>query len=155
MTFTTINHQPKVNPNPKFGAKLNKLRALLDELAGRDLPDSVVATINKSIDQLNQHDSSDPNLDKQVYRTQNQILKYLEKELKLVQKNHYQRLWMVLGMSAFGLPLGIAFGASQGNMGFLGIGLPIGMVIGMAVGSKMDKKAADEGRQLQFNSTSL
>ena len=155
MTFTTINHQPKGNPNPKFGAKLNKLQALLGELAGRDLPDSVVATINKSIDQLNQCASSDPILDKQVYRTQNQILKYLEKELKLVQKNHYQRLWMVLGMSAFGLPLGIAFGASQGNMGFLGIGLPIGMVIGIAVGASMDKKAAKEGRQLEFNSTSL
>jgi hypothetical protein len=155
MTFTAITHQAKVNPNPKFGAKLNKLQALLDELAGRDLPDSVVATINKSIDQLNQYASSDPILDKQVYRTQNQILKYLEKDLKLVQKNHYQRLWMVLGMSAFGLPLGIAFGASLGNMSFLGIGLPIGMVIGIAVGTSMDKKAAKEGRQLEFNSTSL
>lgn len=155
MTFKTINLPPKDNLNSKLVTKLNQLQALLDELAGRDLPDTVVATINKFIDELNQHPISDPKLDKQVSRTQNQILKYLEKDLKLVQKNHYQRLWMVVGMSAFGIPLGVAFGASQGNMSFLGIGLPIGMVIGIAVGTPMDKKAAKEGRQLQFNSTSL
>ena len=55
---------------------------------------------------------------------------------------------MFWGMSAFGLPLGIVFGASMGNTGLLGIGLPIGMVIGIAVGASMDTKAAKEGRQL-------
>jgi hypothetical protein len=34
---------------------------------------------------------------------------------------------MVLGMSAFGIPMGVAFGLSMGNIGLLGIGLPIGM----------------------------
>ncbi len=57
---------------------------------------------------------------------------------------------MSLGMAAFGLPLGVVFGSSTGNMGLLGIGLPIGMVIGMGVGSKMDKKAFEEGRQLDL-----
>jgi len=32
----------------------------------------------------------------------------------------------------------------------LGIGLPIGMAIGVKVGSNMDKKAFNEGRQLDF-----
>jgi hypothetical protein len=155
MTFTTITHQAKVNPNPKFEAKLNQLQTLLDELSQKKLADAVVETINISIDQLNQKANNDPKLYKQVTRTQNEILKYLEKNLKLVQKNHYQRLWMVLGMSTFGIPLGVVLGISTGKMGLMGIGLPIGMVIGMAVGSKMDTKAADEGRQLQFNSTSL
>ncbi len=53
-------------------------------------------------------------------------------------------------MAAFGIPLGVAFGISIGNMGLLGIGLPIGMVIGMAVGSVMDKKAVESGRQLDL-----
>jgi hypothetical protein len=57
---------------------------------------------------------------------------------------------MAIGMSAFGIPLGVAFGASLGNMGLLGIGIPIGMVFGMAIGSGMDKKAIQEGRQLDL-----
>jgi hypothetical protein len=57
---------------------------------------------------------------------------------------------MAIGMSAFGIPLGVAFGTSLGNMGLLGIGIPIGMVIGMAIGSGMDKKAFEEGRQLDL-----
>jgi hypothetical protein len=79
------------------------------------------------------------------------IFKLVEKELKLVTKNHYRRLWMVLGMTIFGVLLGVAFGASLGNMAFLGLGLPIGMAIGIGVGTVMDKKAATEGRQLDVD----
>lgn len=57
---------------------------------------------------------------------------------------------MALGMVVFGLPLGIAFGTILDNIGLLGIGLPIGMVIGLAVGTGMDKKAKEEGRQLNI-----
>ena len=53
-------------------------------------------------------------------------------------------------MSAFGIPIGVAFGSSVGNMGLLAIGMPIGMGIGIAVGAHMDKKAADQGRQLDL-----
>jgi hypothetical protein len=35
-------------------------------------------------------------------------------------------------------------------MGLLAIGLPIGMGIGIAVGTSMDKKAMNEGRQLDI-----
>ena len=46
--------------------------------------------------------------------------------------------------------MGVPFGLSIGNLGMLGIGLPIGMAIGVGVGSSMDKKAFNEGRQLDF-----
>ena len=55
---------------------------------------------------------------------------------------------LVLGMSVFGLPLGVAFGASLGD--FLGIGLPVGMAIGIAVGMEMDRKAYENGKQLDL-----
>lgn len=58
---------------------------------------------------------------------------------------------MVLGMSAFGIPMGVAFGLSMGNIGLLGIGLPIGMGVGVGVGSYLDKKALTEGRQLDVD----
>ena len=53
-------------------------------------------------------------------------------------------------MSAFGMPLGVAFSVALDNFAFIGIGLPIGMSIGMALGAGMDKKAAKEGKQLDF-----
>ncbi|MFY7651521.1 MAG: hypothetical protein ACOVQE_02410, partial [Chitinophagaceae bacterium] len=74
----------------------------------------------------------------------------LEKEMKLVPINYYRNLWTVLGMSSFGLPIGISIGLLVKNIGLLGVGLPIGMGIGLIVGSNLDKKAKDKGLQLPF-----
>ena len=65
-------------------------------------------------------------------------------------KNHYRNTWLALGMAAFGIPLGVAFGMSLRNLAFLGIGLSIGLAIGIAVGTGMDKKAFEEGRQMDL-----
>jgi len=77
----------------------------------------------------------------------------LEKELKIVPKGYYQNLWIALGICVFGLPIGVVFGTSLDNMGLLGIGLPIGVAIGYVLGSRMDKKASEEGRQLDVKTT--
>ncbi len=78
----------------------------------------------------------------------------IEKELKLVTKNHYRNTWLALGMAAFGIPLGVAFGTSLGNIAFIGIGLPNGLpnglAVGIAVGTGMDKKAFEEGKQMDL-----
>ena len=79
----------------------------------------------------------------------------IEKEEKLVPKNAYRTRWMAIGMSVFGVPIGMAFGASLGNMAFLAIGIPLGMAIGIAIGAGMDKKALEEGRQLDIEIRSL
>ena len=55
-----------------------------------------------------------------------------------------QYIWYFL------IPFGVLFGTSLGNMGFIGIGIPIGMAIGIAIGTSMDKKAFDEGKQLDI-----
>ena len=81
-------------------------------------------------------------------KVRHRIVHRVNKELKLVPKNYHRNQWMVLGMTVFGIPLGIAFASAIDNMSFLAIGLPIGMPIGMAVGANMDQKAAKEGRQL-------
>jgi hypothetical protein len=89
-------------------------------------------------------------LGKIIRRTQSRILILIEKELKLVTKNHYRNTWLAVGMSAFGLPIGVVFGAILENMAFIGIGLPLGMAIGIAVGTAMDKKASENGKQLDL-----
>ena len=86
-----------------------------------------------------------------IFKTkQTKLIRLIEKELKIVPKNYYRNLWIALGMSAFGLPIGVGIGLSLGNMAYLGIGLPIGLGLGAVVGSAMDKRAAAEGRQLDM-----
>ena len=121
---------------------------LLSELRKRELPDEVVQSINTNIDLIDPTLGSEKEYLKQLRKTQADILKLIEKELKLVPKNHYRNVWLALGIAAFGVPLGVAIGAGLGNMAFIGIGLPIGIPIGLAIGTALDKKAAEEGRQL-------
>lgn len=150
MAFIPITHKPEENPNPKLAGRLSQLNQLLEELSQRELPETMATYINSEITKINQLPSGDPNLHKGISKTQGQLLRRLEKELKIVPKGYYKQLWLVLGMSVFGIPMGVALGMSLGSMAFLGIGLPIGMAIGVGLGSSMDQKAAKEGRQLHF-----
>ena len=123
---------------------------LLNELRKKELPENIKKLTNDCVDQINSSTLTGTQLTKFIKQKQTSILKQVEKELKVVPKNYYRNLGLVLGMTAFGLPIGVAFGLSLGNIGLLGLGLPIGMVIGLAIGSSLDKKAFTEGRQLNI-----
>jgi len=84
-----------------------------------------------------------------VTKLKNSLTQTLMKDHGLTTKGYYQGLWMVLGMSVFGMPFGTILGLSLNNFGLFGIGLPIGMVIGMAIGAQKDKKAKEEGKVLE------
>lgn len=148
MHLTQLND----NPNAALSAKSNlyhiQIEYILNDLNNRDLPDYVVNSINAAVEELNATTKTEYALHKLLKQKQTDIVKVLEKELKIVPINYYRNLWMVVGMAAFGLPLGVAFGTAIGSMGMMGIGLPIGMVIGIAVGTKFDKRAHEDGRQL-------
>jgi len=150
MEIKKLKKRPPFEQDKKLIRAFAQFEKLLTELKKKKLTDEIVKSINNEIDQINSVSHSEKELRKQVRKAQSSILKLIEKELELVTKNHYRNTWLAVGMTAFGLPLGVVFGASIGNMGFLGIGLPIGMVIGMAVGSDMDKKAYESGRQLDL-----
>jgi hypothetical protein len=123
---------------------------LLDELKKRDLNSNVEMAINDHVDELNGSTLSGKPFTKLVKQKQTAILKQIEKEHKIVPKNYYRTIWMLFGMSGLGIPFGVVFGLSLGNLGLLGLGLPIGLAIGLAIGASLDKKALDEGRQLNM-----
>ena len=150
MEIKHLRHREDLVNNPKLNQAQIQFVELIKELNNKNLPDKTVEIINKHIEDLNSSLISGNGFKRQLINKQTQIVKLLEKEHKLVSKNYYRNLWMILGMSAIGLPIGVAFGVSIGNMGLLAIGLPIGMVIGLALGSGMDKKALKEGRQLNI-----
>ncbi len=136
---------------PKHEKRYGKFQKLIAELQRKDIPDGTAKNINDKINALNLVPSSDQKFSKNFRKTQQGIINTLLKEVKIVPKNYYRNLWLGLGMAVFGVPLGVAFGAAQDNMAFLGIGIPIGMGIGIAIGTTMDEQAKKEGRQLDID----
>lgn len=150
MKINEIIQKPDIEKNVKLKEAYIQFEKLLFELRKKNLPVGLVISINKDIEELNSTFSSGEVMRKKIKKIQTKIINLLEKEIKLVPKNYYSNLWLTLGMAAFGIPIGVALGASIGNMAFIGIGLPIGLAVGIAVGSEMDKKALKEGRQLDM-----
>ena len=145
-----LTETPLLKESEKLSWYYDQINTLIEELNDRSIPEEVAKTISLKIRDMNQFSGSARQLKSLANKNIHFIIRLLEKELDLVNKNHYRNLWMALGMSVFGLPLGAAFGLAIGNLAFLGIGLPIGMLIGLAIGTQKDKKAAEEGKQLKF-----
>ena len=150
MTIKEVDKKYDVGKDKKLTRKFNDFEKLINELKKREVPPEIVNSVNQDIEEINSFVGSNRDLLKQLRKKQSGIVKLIEKELKLVTKNYYRNLWLAVGMAAFGIPFGVVFGVSLGNMAFIGIGIPIGMAIGIAIGTAMDKKASDEGRQLDL-----
>ena len=150
MNIIELKERQDISENIKLSRKYAQLGNFLKELKKKELPLTVIESVNNDIEIVNAITHSEMGLMKSVTQKQTKIIKLLEKELKIVPTNYYRNLWTALGLSVFGLPIGSIFGLTFRNGGLLGIGLPIGMLIGMLVGSQMDKKAFEEGRQLDI-----
>lgn len=148
MEIESLRNRPEITTDEKLSKKYGSFRNLLTEVSAREIPANLIDQINERIKAVNAFNGPVKKLKRVMYKEKQGILKLLEKELKLVPKGYYRNMWMALGMSAFGIPFGTAFGAAMDNMGLLGIGIPLGMGIGIAIGASMDQKAAQEGRQL-------
>lgn len=144
------NNNAITSTDPKLSSTYTQFEELLSELKKKELSPGIISAINKCVEEINSSPLTGVALRKLVKQKETALLKQIEKELKIVPKNYYRNLWLALGMSVFGLPLGVAFGAVMGNMAFFAIGLPIGMSIGIAVGMGLDKKACAEGKQLDI-----
>jgi hypothetical protein len=142
--------RPQILENSKVLSRYHQLGELLKSLEKRVLPNEITDFINQNIELLNSVADSEKYFARKIKETETEIVKYIEKKINVVPKNHFRKRWLSLGIGAFGLPIGVAIGSVSGNMGVLGAGLPIGMGIGIAVGFSLDKKAFNEGRQLDF-----
>ena len=150
MTIKELNIRQDFSTDNKLNRIYSQFSELLNELRKKELNENIERSINESINNLNSSTLSGTQLTKLVKQKQTAILKQVEKEQKIVPKNYYRTMWMLVGMSGIGLPIGVAFGLSIGNIGLLGLGLPIGMAIGLVIGMSLDKKALNDGRQLNI-----
>ncbi|WP_029292939.1 hypothetical protein [Chryseobacterium hispalense] len=140
--------KPELLTDSKTKALYDQFQQLLNELEKKKISADTAEKVNRETALINSTALRDKDLHKMLKQKQNDIIKLLEKEHKIVPKNYYRNLWLAVGMGAFGLPIGVAFGLLIHNIALLSIGLPIGMAIGVVVGSSLDKKAEAEGRQL-------
>ena len=136
--------------NLKTAAIYNHFEILINLLEQRELPNEIVDFINNEIEHLNSTSETNKDFVKTIKVKENNILKLLVKNLKVVPKNYYRKLWLGQGISIIGLPIGLTIGLITRNMGLLAAGIPIGMGIGVTIGSRLDKKAFIEGRQLDL-----
>lgn len=150
MEIKKLDKRSSIDQTKKLKCKIVHFEKLITELNKRKFSSEIVNYTNQNIEEVNSFSGSNKDLRKQICKSQSNILKLLEKELKLVAKNHYRTKWMILGMSMYGVPFGVAFGAILDNMGLIGVGLPIGMAIGMIMGAEKDKKAFEAGNQLDL-----
>jgi|AntDeeMinimDraft_5_1070356.scaffolds.fasta_scaffold00820_7 hypothetical protein len=150
MKIKNLKNRPRLRQNNSADRKYSQLQGLIAELKKKEFGEKITTDINREVNALNEMETQGSNFEKDLRKTQSSILKTIQEGKDFVPKNHYRNLWFVLGMTVFGIPLGVTFGVGLQNMAFIGIGLPLGMVIGIAVGTAKDKKAAQDGNQLDF-----
>lgn len=149
MNFTELKKVTSYQQNKRLSKRYATFEKLILELAEKEIPSGIVKHVNQEIETINAFTEPNKGLSKQLRKSTMSILRLIEKKLKLVPKNLYRSRWMAIGMS-MGVAIGAAFGVSMDNSGSIAIGIGIGMVIGLVLGARMDKKAKEEGRQLEF-----
>ena len=149
MELLKLKERQDLTVSEDFKAAHSNYQKLIEEIEKHKPSVTIIDEINKSTHSINLLGNDLKPLIKQYTVSQNEIVKLVERELKLVPIDYYRKLWLVLGMTVFGLPFGVVFAMALDNMAFIGIGLPIGLPIGIAIGSGMDAKAKEEGRQLE------
>jgi len=150
MEIKQLKNRPDLTNGERTNKQYEKLKKILAELRLKDLSEVIIVQLNSQIERLNNFEGSEKQLGKEIRKTQAAILRLLEKEAGIVTKNYYRNKWLAIGIAAFGIPMGVGFGAALNNMSFLAIGLPVGMSIGIAVGSKKDQEAAAQGKVLDI-----
>lgn len=137
-----IEKRLKSVSDEKLQKALNELIPIFEDLDRRQIPTESIADQLKSLKNILTVEELRL---KQVVRLKADLLGVLRRQYGLVTPKYYQTLWMILGMTIFGVPFGMIFSFAIDNMAFLGLGFGFGMPIGMAIGIAKDKKALEDG----------
>ena len=136
--------------NSSFDKENKALGELIQELNIRELPPEVVVVMNVEIDRLNTLPDNHTRLFVAIKAVKRKLLKYALEDLELVPKNYYRNMWLAIGMSGMGVPMGVLFSVMLDDFSYISIGLSTGLAIGIGIGTYLDKKAVEENRQLEL-----
>ena len=137
----------EISGQKRLGQRLNYAANTFTAIGQKDIePNDYASYIDQAQNLLN----SDQLKSRHVTSFYGKLINFTMKQYGYVPEKYYQNQWMAIGMAAFGLPFGVVFAMTLDNMAFIGIGFPMGLPIGMAIGASKDKKAFEEGKQLQI-----
>lgn len=138
----------KILNDPKALEEFSILQNLLDALQDKAIPDEAISKINAETKRAEACDTTGRDLRSCIREAKNNVLKISTKELRMFPRNYHRKMWLVLGMGVFGLPIGTALGIGTGNFGLLGFGLPLGLALGYVFGTYLDKKISHQNNVL-------
>lgn len=143
-----IHHlEISVKEDQKLYTSISKHNILISEIETKNIPEEVCYKVNYQIDKINSiNGESEEQIKKQLEITFKKILNILEQDLGIIPQNYYRNMWLALGMSVFGLPLGVLIATFSSNISYLVFGMLIGMIAGLAYGSKKDQDALKENK---------
>ena len=147
MKLARVMKSPGSRNDEMLEAEYVQLTKIVNELSGKTLPVHITLQINDELARVNYFTGSKKELLRQIRRSQARILRLLEKKLNLVPRNYYRNTWSFIGISFFGIPAVLA-GFIIGNLELMAAGMPLGICVGMAIGHLMDKRAVQNGYQL-------
>jgi len=151
MKIETLNRRINSEQNRKLSKAYDNMESLAKALNTKGIPEENSTIINTDIKMINSFSGSENDLIKILKKTHTKILAYIEKELSLVKKFHYQNKWMAFGMLA-----GVLFSAIFSNFvdaatwTSMGMGISMGLLFGLLAGKNRDKSADKEGFQLDI-----
>ena len=151
MNIEKLKRRKGSENNTKLSKAYLQIEGLIGALNKRELKEKHIKAINIDIALLNKYDGSDKELIKQLKKAYNRILEYIEKELELVAKHHYQNKWMVFGMIG-GVILSYLFKAIEysATWNSIGFAISMGLIFGLLAGKNRDEKARKDGNQLEY-----
>lgn len=150
MQYSQILRKEWATEDLKVQQAYNTYERFLAAIAKKEIPEKINTIIEMEIAEINNFKEEDGSLFVFIKKSQVTLLAVLESTLGIVAKNHYRNQWMVLGLVAFGIPLGVVIAMLANNYGLMGLGMAIGLPIGMLMGKKKDDKADADGKQLDF-----
>lgn len=151
MKIIDLNNKQNKNQSNKIVKHYSQLERLIIDLKEREITDKIILSINYEINIINECKGTEKDFLCKLKEAKSNILKLIEKELKLVPKVYYQNRWMVYGMMA-GLIISIVlkqFGLDN-TWNSVGMMLPMGILFGIVAGKNRDEKAQKEGLQLKI-----
>lgn len=147
-----MNLQPLPTAEPaRLVAAYTQFNSLIDGIKKFNLDPALLNDLSGQVERVNQAILSGTRIETTLRQSQTKMIQLLAAQAKIVTIGHYRRMWTALGMTAIGLPLGVAFGTAIGNIAWMGVGLPFGLMIGYIMGSNFDTKAKNEGRQIPIS----
>jgi len=141
-----LDHLQPENPDQlkkKEQKAVDHFNELIDALNDKEIDETTENYIKKRIAVIKDNFTYNT-----IKKEESKILDYINKQLGYVAENHYKSLWIALGMSAIGVPIGVAIGLALDQLGFMGIGIAFGLAIGVGIGSSKDQEAKKQGKQL-------